>query len=494
MGLILNRLTTKFNTGSVKIINANSFVVDSLTKKILEVLSSYPEVDENGDYQSASSESYINEIVYKYGFEITDYDVEINENTFVIDFINSLNGKVDDETLKNILNTASLSSEEKSIPAILMATIINNSLNNNLDKEDEIIDIFSYAVSKLEPISLQDLSIDVLDILKDIPKSKEYFNRTYISFSDLSANAWYDFTKFPAEEMEDMVDSLQINNTDELLEAVKNIKNLPSVISYIKENYTKADQGELLREYKALAILTNIYNDKKYKEDPSFDQNNNIGLNLSMKLIKTQKMIEGDDFDQMENTNLIVAIKNGAKSVVNRKIIKKCPADVYKKYLPSPVKAFISKYERIENKIEQLSFTQTVRDSLVDLGLIKRRTQEKELVANQEYLLEKIEDKISKAQRLLSYLNAKNIDKLEKNPALKQMYKEILDWASFTKNTEDEALIIAKRNGISLYKDYVFLSQPANVIKKQNKINSQSVANNSSSTTDNEPTQLSLDI
>lgn len=490
MGLILNQLTNKFNSGSTKIIKENSFETDPLTIAINDVSTKYASTD----YGQASSQDYLSLFALSTGeYEGHSYDAKIHESMSIEQFLAAFQGEISADVVKNITEFITTSSKENaSIPSVLWATVINNSIKNKTENNNEIIKMFTYTLENFGEIALEDLTLETLSILENTPLSREYFNSAFIT-TEIDSDAWYDFKKYPIDQFEDMVYDLKINNVEELLELIKDIKNLPSAIEYIKREFIPSYGNELELEYKALSILTNIYNSKEFKEDSDFDKDNNIGFNLSLKLMKTESLLKKNQIE-VENTDRIKNIKGAAKLIVSNKIFKK-ESNPYK-MLGAKVSSFVTRYGSVTEKVKDGSFTPSVRKDLVKLGLIKKGALERDLIKNTTYILEALKNKVGDANRLIDYLkHPKKMDKLKNDPFIddaSELYEEINNWITYLKTQNiDKGLVLASIENMNICKEYIY--QPTTKLE-QVSTNPKTSVSQSTTTITNEATQLSIEL
>jgi len=416
---------------------------------------------------------------YQIPYEISEFnDLEINMN--VEELIETLKDDVNNDELLNQLKSFTekqgVNVEGKSILSVIWANILQNVISNeNTELNADLGNVFFLVVNEAsgtDNVKIEQLINETTSVFADSSKVKDYLNLTMLELQDDSL--WYDYSVFPAVDVsEKMNNNLEINNNEELLIALNDFSNLPSVISYIKSNYLSDEdkksagycKDELIQEYKAFVVALKLLEDKRFKNE-DFDSNNNIGFNLNTKLNALENFIR-QDYPNYKNSEVISGFKAQSRKVASQ-ILGKDTCNVYGVW-KNVVRSYIKKCNEIAKQVMNENLTPSSRKYLKTMGLITDR----QFIKNYDVLLSQIKNKVDDASKLLSYLTPKDIDKLPADPFIdksRSLYNELTSWSTSVKETNARPLKLAHIQVESLsanLKEFAMVAkrQPAKISK-----------------------------
>ena len=436
----VNNLAKKVRSKNAKWIDNNFFNPDELT---LTMFSSYLK---EGISKLRHVQMLLADKGYQPQFDFSDLEVRLDMS--VEEFSGIAKDKVDSAILDEMVEFSKKDKEKydfegKNILAVLWANLIDNALNKTTETNSSLIDVFFAIQKKLNgnpEVDINDLLDEAISIFKEEGKIVEYMNLVYVDIQ--SENGWYDYNTFPPKSVKDEMNfDLTIENTDELLNALKDFKNLPSVVEYIKNTYfsSKEDKKDkYIREYKALALVLNILEDKQFAEDEDFDKDDNIGQNLNSKLYANEEFIRQNHVNY-KNSDILSGFKSQSKKIANSMLGKTNVYGVWKKV----TNAYIKQCSAVATKVKKEEITPTTRKYLKALGLVGER----ETIKNTQKLFIELKKKCDEARKLLPYLTNKQIKKLEADPFIDDaegLYEELTSWAMTFKGDTDKTLTPAK--------------------------------------------------
>lgn len=471
-------LSKKFNSKNAKWIDDNFVETDMITRSVF--VSNSPNVDSANIYQMVrwlEIKGLVNPI---------HISSKINLNMSVEEFAKCVQGEVEEKLLNELLSfskQAGVSLNNKSLAAAIWANIIHNSTSN---KNKDLINDLSYlflAVTKVaegnKTLSIDELISQTHDAFLLETKVNDYFNLANLELQD--SDNWFDFSTYPYEIVdEEMNYDLQIFNNDQLFDALKNFKNLPSIAEYIENVYLnnmdeKSDgycQDSLIADYKALSIILKIINEK-FSKDENFDKDKNIGINLNIKLAVTEKLIL-KEHPNYQNSEVISGFKTQARriasSILGLQTKKANDYSVFNKILDKYIDVCDFVIENIEDhKVELSSY-------LRKLGALKPMARvERE---NTEVLIERVEKLRTQASELQRALKTKDQSVSEKVASSKriknsqevsqelEMFKKLKSTQPYSllKPSKAVSKIVTKENAPNLY-NYVEISklQPSRI-------------------------------
>lgn len=415
----------------------------------------------------------------KYNYNVNLDITGVNVDSSVETFVNSLKGKISDNVIKNLQTFLEPSSDlnDKSIASAIWATIINNEItNSNLENNDDLLDLFFYVAqnssNKYEEI---DLISEARSIFTDSSEFDLYLN--ILNASTLQPRNWYNFSTSPITTCDDeMVDDLEITNKEDMMKALKDFRNLPSVIDFVKSTYLQDKKGdgycssESIRDYKALALILNILKDEQFVNDPDFDKDNNIGLNIEIKLNHFEDIIKIEN-PQYKNSDVVSGFKNQSRKLANV-VLGKDSTNVFGVW-KNVIKGYIKKCNEVARKVKINEISPSVRKYLKTMGLIRDR----EVIKDNTKILAGIKNKVDDASKLLSYLSSKGIERLSSDPFIdnaEKIYLELISWAESVKNVYPKPLKLVQLDAEKLspmLKEFVMVAkrQPANAVALKNK-------------------------
>ena len=451
----VHQLSRKFNSRNARTIDKNVLNPDRLTLSMFI----FTEQELNSLKRTLRFSNYQPEVSF----------ANVNVNTTLNEFLSSQSGNLNDTFVAEInsaIDNAELDCNNKSLLSVLWAKVILNTLNKKEENNEALIDAF-YAViaSSNEDATIDELHDEMIAVFNNNETISDYLSYAYNSIRD--ANNWLDYTSYPPSYVNDeMVYDLEIYNNEELVEALKDFKNLPSALEYIKNNFLNEKDArsegfckdELIRDYKALAVALRILADERYNLDPNFDKDNNIGLNLEAKLYATEALIK-DEHVNYKNTEVFAGFKAQSRKIAI-KALGNDNTNVYGVWR-NVLNSYVKQCTNIARKVKSGEITVTTRNYLKTLGIIKERQP----ITNFNSILAQLKNKTDDARKVIEYLSEKKIDALSTDPFIddaEQVFKELTDWATEVKKTDSRPLRLAHINADILtpkLKEFVSVAQ-----------------------------------
>lgn len=480
----VHQLSRKFNSKNAAIIDKNVLNPDSLSLSIF--------IYNEEEIQSLKRLLKITKVTSDYQPESSFSNVSVH--TTLNDFIASQNENLDEKLvseLNSVLDNAQFDCNNKSILSVLWAKVISNTLNKNTKNNEALIDAF-YAIIEASDKdgTVDELHDEVFEIFKDKEVISNYFAHTYNDVRN--ANFWLDFTSYPPTFVDDeMVYDLAIKSNEELVEALKDFKNLPSALEYIKNNFLNESdvrsegycKDELIRDYKALAVALRIVSDERYNIDNDFDENNNIGLNLSAKLFATEELIKKEHINY-KNTEVFAGFKQQSRKIAIR-ALGNDSTNVYGVWR-NVLNSYIKQCTSIARKVKSGEISVTTRNYLKTLGIV----QDRQVINDFNKILADLKNKTDDARKVITYLTEKKIGQLSSDPFIddaEELLKEFTSWATATKNDFARPLKLAHVQTDTLTPR---LKEYAVVAKRQAKLKLKPSAKTKAQ--ENQPVQMSL--
>lgn len=456
----IHQLSKRSSSTNEKWLNANVIRSDVLTRHLF----SYAD-------DEIQNLKHIFKASKRVGFESQYKLSQANNSMDLATFIEKAKGDVDDVVLKDLANFAknpNFDCKDKSILSIIWAKIMSNATEKKIDLNDELTDLFFSVIEKStdNEVTLDEVLDETISIFKNQSEVSTYLNLVFIDLKD--DTSYYDYSTYPAVELdeEEIEYDIEINDEEDLLNALKDFKNLPAVIEFIKENYlndkNEKDDGycedDLIRDYKAYYIALKLTDDKRFKDDPEFDKNNNIGLNLNAKLYATEKLIL-EEHSNFKNSNVFSKFKKQSSKIATYSIFGKeqKKANEFKSWI-TVINRYISKCKIVAKKVKEGDYIST-RDYLKTMGLVKDYEQ----IKNPEAIVRAIREKANNATLLRDdYLKKSSIDGLYSDPFIDEadkLYEELSLWETEIKQEQPKAYKMPKHDKIVTLGEYVSISR-----------------------------------
>lgn len=440
MGKILEQLVKRYNTKDFKWIEDNVTAIENTSLSIFE----------NADYPV---EEFFNMYDGRPDVEVDLFrGLQIRNNMTVSQFADAVKGRINDNVLSEFVkftNNKSLNFEGKSVLSAIWSNIIYNSISQNEENTDYLWDMF-FSVIKSDRTIDRDLSLsEIYDEVYETYKNhenfalvEEFFAQTFNELQQ-DIETWFDYTDPLAPEIIDEEENeIEIKNDEELIKALGDYKNYPSLIEYIKDVYlsetnVKKDgycNNEFVATYKATAIVLKLIKDNKLNT-ADFDKDNNIGYNLSRKYDLCQKMFNTLKYSSTSQANMLVQASKIANIISGKNSTNEY--EVWKKV----VEGYVRRCDRISMKIKKgVALTATDRRYLTGMQL----TKFKQPIKSQDELFLALRLKRDDAERLANYLDARKVKShgieaikddiyLEK---AEEIYNELATWRNGIKDIQ----------------------------------------------------------
>lgn len=381
MGIILKQLTETFTAGLDRAIK-KKFDTDQLTLDLNDNICKS---------NSATAQTYYNKLNSKQ----SEYELYCDNDFSIQDYLDQI-VKTEPKLVEKISEFVKENALEKEDPlSILWAKVIDSSVNKEKEIANKTIDLFnSIVIQSVEnsdnfELFLNDLQNETLDIIKNKEDLLAYYYEGFLHSNYTTSVDLFNFdtTDKVPEAIRYAVNNKTYKDNQEFLTDAKNAENLPNLIEYIKENYTDKKYQDEIREYLALSTLVKIYSDARFKDDANFDANNQIGLNLTYRLLKVEHIIRNDK-TLVNNTNSITSLKTKSNAFSNEILGKK------KEHKYQPIIKVLQQYKR------RLDFMEDNADMVKDyylrrFGIENKTTEEVEdFLGAKEKRVEKIIKKI----------------------------------------------------------------------------------------------------
>ena len=190
--------------------------------------------------------------------------------------------------------------EGKSATAVLWIANVVNGLEKRGIDQDTLIRAFAYVCSTSDREKrVSDLHKEIREVLnndEEIAKDVDDYLRLAFVTNPIvqDPSNWYEFSTLDAQPM---IPTMEIKRDRDLFVALKDINNYNAALDYIKQQYLSEKQDvtsdsycidENERDYKAFIILATLASEL-YKDDPEFDKDNNIGLNIATEILVFQR-------------------------------------------------------------------------------------------------------------------------------------------------------------------------------------------------------------
>ena len=143
--------------------------------------------------------------------------------------------------------------------------------------------------------------------------------------------------------------------------------------------------------------------------------------------------------------------------------------------------AYIKKCKEIAKKVKSGEISQTTRNYLKTMGIIRDR----EVIKDYDRLMSELRNKVDDASKLISYLTPKALEELPADPFIdnaERIYEELKTWSTGVKNNPSKPLRLAHLNTEDLSLN---LKEFATVAKRQ-------TANKTNKDVKNQPVQMSI--
>ena len=211
---------------------------------------------------------------------------------------------------------------------IWIAAMLNN-LKDMGAKQESIQHIFLAA-----GLNLKNYDLKISDVHKEVSLFMEKNPDISEAFADFIAYAfmlnpevqdsenWFNFKTL--ESIETSPD-MQVNSREALIEALKSSRNYLAAIEYVKNTYLNDKEegedgycaNEEERDYKAYLIVAKLASEIYGKNNPTFDEDNTIGLNIVSQVITLQDKIESNGHMLSGLTNHINMLEDAAGRIAD---------------------------------------------------------------------------------------------------------------------------------------------------------------------------------